>query len=99
MRLARWLLTTTLEEPERVMMNPDELERIREENEVMDLWRKYSCHVVADLLEACAICGTVRDKERLARCRWCNDVYICTDGTCAQKHQAELHPAVAFWTW
>jgi hypothetical protein len=36
----------------------------------------------------------------LARCRWCEeDTYICKDGICAQRHQAELHPAVAFWTW
>jgi hypothetical protein len=35
----------------------------------------------------------------LGRCRWCDDTYICKDGVCAQQHQAELHPAVAFWTW
>ena len=81
------------------MLSHDELEKIREEREVLDTWRKYSCHVVADLLEVCTICGTVREKEKLVRCRWCNDVYICKDGTCGPKHQADLHPAVAFWTW
>jgi hypothetical protein len=81
------------------MMNKDELARIREEHEVMDTWRLYSRHVVADLLEACAICGTVREKEHLHRCRWCEDVYVCKTGTCSQQHQAEVHPAVAFWTW
>ena len=58
-----------------------------------------SRHVVAEMLEACAICGTVREKVQLSRCRWCEDIYICKDGVCAQKHQADLHPAVAFWTW
>jgi len=81
------------------MMDSDELERLREEHEVMDIWRKYSRHVVAELLEACSVCGTVRDKESLTRCRWCNDVYVCKEGTCVQKHQTELHPAMAFWTW
>jgi len=81
------------------MLSHDELEKIREEREVYETWRSYSRHVVADLLEACAICGTVREKERLTRCRWCEDTYICKEGVCAQQHQAELHPAVAFWTW
>jgi hypothetical protein len=35
----------------------------------------------------------------LARCRWCKDTYICMEGICAQRHQVELHPAVAFWIW
>jgi hypothetical protein len=81
------------------MMSHDELEKIREEREVIETWRTYSRHVVAEMLEACAICGTVREKALMGRCRWCDDVYICKDGTCAQKHQADLHPAVAFWTW
>jgi hypothetical protein len=51
------------------------------------------------MLEACAICGNVREKLEMSRCRWCEDTYICKDGVCAQKHQADLHPAVAFWTW
>ena len=59
------------------MMTHDDLEKIREENEAEDTWRKYSRHVVADMLEACAICGTIREKEHLARCRWCEDVYFC----------------------
>lgn len=81
------------------MMNHDDLERIREEREVLDTWRKYSCHVVAELVEACSICGTVRDKERLIRCRWCADTYFCKEGTCAQQHQVQVHPAMAFWSW
>jgi len=51
------------------------------------------------MLEACAVCGTIREKVNLDRCRWCEDIYICKEGVCSQKHQAELHPAVAFWTW
>lgn len=81
------------------MIPHDELEKIREENEAEDTWRKYSRHVVADMLEACVICGTVREKEQLARCRWCEDTYFCRQGSCSHQHQAEVHPAVAFWTW
>jgi hypothetical protein len=81
------------------MMTHDDLGKIREENEAEDTWRKYSRHVVADLLEGCVICGTVRERQRLARCRWCEDVYFCKQGVCAHQHQAEMHPAVAFWTW
>ncbi len=81
------------------MMTHDDLERIREENETEDIWRKYSRHVVADMLEACVICGSVREKEHLARCHWCEDTYFCREGVCSRKHQAETHPAVAFWTW
>jgi hypothetical protein len=78
-------------------MTHDDLEKIREENEAEDTWRKYSRHVVADLLECCAVCGAIREKERLARCRWCEDVYICKKGVCTQQHQVEVHPAAAFW--
>ena len=56
------------------MMSKDDLAKIKEERDVMESWRKVSCHVVADLCEACSICGTVRDKDRLAHCRWCEDV-------------------------
>jgi hypothetical protein len=35
----------------------------------------------------------------LGRCHWCVDTYICKEGICAQRHQVESHPAVAFWTW
>jgi hypothetical protein len=88
-----------MEDRERAMMNKDELERIREEREVLDVWRRYSCHVVADMLEACAVCGTVREKEHLVRCQWCEDVYFCKDTVCSHQHHAAAHPAVAFWTW
>lgn len=81
------------------MLTNDELAKIREEHEVMDNWRTYSRQIVANLLEACAICGTIRDKETLTRCRWCEDVYYCKEGVCAQQHHADVHPAVAFWTW
>ena len=81
------------------MLSHEELERIREEHEVLYTWRTYSRHVVADLLEACAVCGTLRERTNLTRCRWCEDTYICKEGACAQQHQSELHPAVAFWTW
>ena len=81
------------------MMSKEDLAKIREEREVMDNWRTFSRHVVAELLEACAICGTVREKEHVVHCRWCQDIYFCKEGTCAQRHHADVHPAVAFWTW
>jgi len=81
------------------MLSKDDLARIREEREVLDNWRSHSRHVVADLLEACTVCDTVRDKDRLMRCRWCDDVYYCKEGVCAQQHHANVHPSVAFWTW
>ncbi len=62
------------------MMTHDDLEKIREEHEAEDIWRKYSRHFVADMLEACAICGTIREKEHLARCRWCEDVLLLQAG-------------------
>ena len=81
------------------MLSHDELERIREEWQASETWRRFSRHIVADLLEACAICGTVREKAQMARCLWCQDTYMCKEGICIQRHQAELHPTVAFWTW
>jgi len=81
------------------MVGQNDLGNIREENEAENTWRKYSRHVIADLLEGCAKCGTVREKEHLTRCRWCEDVYFCKNGICSQQHNAEMHPAVAFWTW
>lgn len=81
------------------MMSKEDFTRLHEEREVLESWRSVSCHVVADLCEACSICGTVRERERLTRCRWCDDVYYCADGFCAHQHRLDVHPAVAFWTW
>jgi hypothetical protein len=78
------------------MLNKDDLQRIHEEREVLEKWRKVSRHVVADLLEACSVCGTVREREHLARCPWCEDVYLCPKG-CAYTHNTHLHPKAAFW--
>ena len=47
------------------MLSHDELEKIREEREVLETWRSFSRHVVADMLEVCAICGTDPRKGRL----------------------------------
>jgi hypothetical protein len=81
------------------MLSHDELDKIREEREVFVTWRSYSRHVVAEMLEACAVCGTIREKVQLTPCHWCGDTYICKEGICTQLHQAEMHAAVAFWTW
>jgi hypothetical protein len=81
------------------MLTQNDLGNIRDENEAENTWRKYSRHVIADLLEGCAMCGTIREKEHLIRCRWCEDVYFCKNGVCSQQHNAEMHTAVAFWTW
>jgi hypothetical protein len=78
-----------------IMLSHDEVERIREEREAVETWRSVSRHVVADLLEMCNNCGTIREKAQLARCGWCEDTYICKDGNCAQRHQ-RLHSDVDF---
>ena len=79
-----------------LMLSHDELERIRQEREAFETWRSHSRHVIADLLEMCAICRTIREKAQLNRCPWCEDTYVCKGGTCAQQHQVKLHSAVAF---
>jgi len=48
-------------------------------------------HVVARLLEACAICGTLREKVQLARCR-CALTPTSARRDLHPTHQAELHP-------
>jgi hypothetical protein len=50
------------------MLSHNELEGIREEREVFETSRSYSRHLVADMLEACAICGTLCEKVQLTRC-------------------------------
>jgi hypothetical protein len=97
--MAPRLHPTRQETREGYMLSHDELEKIREEREVLDTWRNYSRHIIADFLEACAICGILRERAHLTRCRWCEDTYVCKEGACAQQHQVQLHPAVAFWTW
>ncbi len=81
------------------MLDKDALARIREEHEVMETWRIYSRQAIAEFLEACPVCGAVREKSRLVHCRWCEDTYCCKEGVCIQQHHAEVHPGVAFWTW
>jgi hypothetical protein len=79
------------------MMDQEDLHRLQEEQEVMDTWRKVSRHVVADLLEGCSACGTVRERNLLLRCPWCEDVYLCP-GECTHEHNSHLHPTVSFWS-
>ena len=73
------------------MISDNELCKMREEFETLDRWRKFSRHVVADLLEVCAMCGLVREKRRLTRCRWCADSYYCSDGPCFHQHHTVLY--------
>ncbi len=56
-----------------MMPSLDELAELRQEHEVMDQRRRHSRHVLAELLEACEICGRVRERDKLAPCRWCGD--------------------------
>ncbi len=79
------------------MLNKDDLRRIQEKRQVLEEWRKVSRHVVANLLEACSICGTVAEKEHLTRCPWCDDVYLCPKG-CTHIHNVHFHPGVSYWT-
>lgn len=79
------------------MMDKDELHKLQEEQEVFETWRKISRHVVADLLEACSMCDTVRERSQLQRCPWCEDVYLCP-GECMHQHNSRLHPTVSFWS-
>jgi hypothetical protein len=81
------------------MLSDAELNQFREERQVDEQWRNISCHVIADLLEVCSICDTVREKDRLVRCPLCEDAYCCQDGHCTEQHRLGLHPAVAYWTW
>jgi hypothetical protein len=78
-------------------MNKEELHKLQEEQEVMETWRKVSRHVVADLLEGCTVCNTLRERDLLLRCPWCEDVYLCP-GECMHQHNLNLHPTVSFWS-
>jgi hypothetical protein len=82
---------------EQHMLSRDDMEKSREEREVLDRWRKYSCHIVADLLEVCEVCSTVREKDRLARCRLCGDAYYCKNGVCSHDHYAHIHRLDGVW--
>ncbi len=78
------------------MVNKDELERFKQEIQTLETWRDISCHVVADMLEACAVCGRIRDREHLVRCGSCADVYVCEEGLCTWLHHASCHPSTSF---
>lgn len=78
------------------MMDKDELHKLQEEQEVNETWRRISRHVVADLLEACSVCGTVRERNQLNRCQWCEDVYLCS-GDCTHHHGSRMHPTISLW--
>ncbi|HEY6293481.1 MAG TPA: hypothetical protein VI455_18160 [Terriglobia bacterium] len=81
------------------MLNDAELNQYWEDHQTDDEWRKVSYRGIANLLEACSECGSVRAKERLVRCPWCEDTYCCKDQICSEQHRSGLHPAVAYWTW
>lgn len=75
----------------------DDLAQLREERETMERWRAYSCHVIAELLEVCAVCGKVMEKDKLTPCRLCHDTYHCKTGTCLYQHHAKAHPVETLW--
>ncbi|MGA8182019.1 MAG: hypothetical protein WB819_00070 [Terriglobia bacterium] len=77
------------------MMSDEDLHKLKEERAVMETWRKVSRHVVADLLEGCSVCSTVRERDLLLCCPWCQDVYLCP-GQCMHEHNTHLHPTVSF---
>ncbi|MGA2073684.1 MAG: hypothetical protein ABSH52_09275 [Terriglobia bacterium] len=49
------------------MATHSNLSNIRDEVEAETTWRTYSRHIIAHLLEGCAKCGTVREKEHLTQ--------------------------------
>lgn len=81
------------------MLSEAELNQFREEREADEQWRTVSCHAIAEMIEICSVCSTVRDKERLVRCPWCQDTYCCEEGVCRERHRSNVHAAVAYWTW
>ncbi|HUI43856.1 MAG TPA: hypothetical protein VL523_17990 [Terriglobia bacterium] len=81
------------------MLSDAELNQFREERLADEQWRNISCHVIADMIEVCGVCGAVRDRERLVRCPWCEDCFCCKDGVCREQHRSAQHPSVAYWTW
>jgi hypothetical protein len=78
------------------MLTALQLAALREEVEEEIRWREFSRHFIAYSIEACEVCGLVKDFERFLICKACranpdHDVYLC--GTeCAKKHLAERHP-------
>jgi hypothetical protein len=81
------------------VLSDAEINQFREEREVDEQWRTVSCHAIAEMIEICSVCGTVRDKDKLVRCPWCPDTYLCSDGVCSEQHRSRLHAAIAYWTW
>ncbi len=79
------------------MIREDELRRIREEHEAFETWHVLSPRVAAGMFEVCAICDAVREKDELARCEGCGDVYVCREGSCARLHEAQAHPVLSRW--
>jgi hypothetical protein len=79
------------------MLDDKSLNEFREERRVDEEWRNISYYVIADLLEVCATCGLVAEKERLIRCPSCDDTYCCE--LCFERHQSAVHPAVSYWKW
>lgn len=78
------------------MLSDAELNQYREECEADEQWHNVTRHVIAELLEVCSVCDTVRDKERLVRCPHCEDAYCCTDGICSEHHRFTAHPRGAY---
>ena len=79
------------------MLDDASLNEFREERRVDEEWRTISYHVIADLLEVCAVCGMVTEKERLNRCPSCEDTYCCSEGLCFERHHSGMHSRVAYW--
>jgi hypothetical protein len=79
------------------MFDKEDLEHIGRDREILERWHEYSRHVIARLLEGCAVCGKVTEKRNLSRCRLCHDTYYCKSGCCSYRHYAATHPVDAHW--
>ena len=80
------------------MSNDAELNQFQDP-QTDDEWQDVTYHSIANLLEACSECATVRTKDSLVPCPWCEDTYCCMDSVCSEQHRSSVHPAVAFWSW
>ena len=81
------------------MLSDAELNAYREERKVDEEWRNISYYVIADLLEVCAVCGIVTEKERLLRCPSCEDTYCCKERRCFDRHHSNQHPTAVYRKW
>lgn len=77
------------------MVRQNDLQKMREELEMLEALHWASGRGIPGMPEVCAVCDAFQESNHLVKCEGCGDVYVCREGPCAHLHEVQAHPALS----